>query len=100
MTLALTSVAVTTLLAAEATDASSNLLTYGPLGIIVVLFLFGQIVAGPTHKRALDEIDRLNKLIDEKVYPTVEANARATEQLLQQFSGPPTRRPTPRKKSP
>jgi len=61
--------------AADATaggvDLGTGLLTYGPLGIMVVGFMFGQIIPGPTHKRVVDENDRLRALIDDKVWPTI-----------------------------
>lgn len=52
-------------------DLGTGLLTYGPLGIMVAGFMFGQIVPGPTHKRIVDENDRLRSLIDDKVWPTI-----------------------------
>lgn len=52
-------------------DLGTGLLTYGPLGIMVAGFMFGQIIPGPTHKRVVDENDRLRRLIDEKVWPTI-----------------------------
>lgn len=52
-------------------DLGSGLLTYGPLGILVAGFMFGQVVPGPTHNRVVAENDRLRGLIDEKVWPTI-----------------------------
>lgn len=52
-------------------DLGTGLLVYGPLGIMVAGFMFGYIVPGPTHKRVVDENDRLRLLIDEKVWPTI-----------------------------
>ena len=52
-------------------DLGTGLLTYGPLGIMVAGFMFGQIVPGPTHKRIVEENDRLRTLIDDKVWPTI-----------------------------
>lgn len=67
--------AVTTFAADAATgsglDLGTGLLTYGPLGIMVAGFMFGQIVPGPTHKRIVEENDRLRTLIDDKVWPTI-----------------------------
>lgn len=57
--------------AAGGVDLGTGLLTYGPLGIMVVGFMFGQIIPGPTHKRVVDENDRLRTLIDDKVWPTI-----------------------------
>lgn len=52
-------------------DLGSGLLTYGPLGLMVAGFMFGYIIPGPTHKRVVDENDRLRSLIDDKVWPTI-----------------------------
>lgn len=52
-------------------DLGTGLLVYGPLGIMVAGFMFGQIVPGPTHKRVVDENNRLRALIDDKVWPTI-----------------------------
>lgn len=52
-------------------DLGTGLLTYGPLGIMVAGFMFGYIIPGPTHKRVVEENDRLRALIDEKVWPTI-----------------------------
>ncbi len=52
-------------------DLGTGLLTYGPLGIMVAGFMFGQLIPGPTHKRVVAENDRLRTLIDEKVWPTI-----------------------------
>lgn len=52
-------------------DLGTGLLTYGPLGVMVVGFMFGYIIPGPTHKRVVDENDRLRTLIDDKVWPTI-----------------------------
>lgn len=52
-------------------DLGTGLLTYGPLGIMVAGFMFGQIVPGPTHKRVVEENATLRTLIDDKVWPTI-----------------------------
>lgn len=73
--------------AAEApTDPTTGWLAYGPLGLMVVGFATGVIVPGHVYKQVLKENERLHSLIDEKVYPTVEANARATEQAIEALS--------------
>jgi hypothetical protein len=63
---------VTAVVAAAAElDLGAGLLTYGPLGLMVAGFMFGQIIPGPTHKRVVEENDRLRGLIDDKVWPTI-----------------------------
>lgn len=66
-----------------ATDPTGGLLSYGVLGILVVLLLSGLLVPGWLYKRSEAENDRLRKLIDEKVYPAVEASTRTQEQANQ-----------------
>lgn len=61
-------------------DPTGGLLSYGVLGILVVLLLSGLLVPGWLYKRSEAENDRLRKLIDEKVYPAVEASTRTQEQ--------------------
>lgn len=67
----LTSVLALAADAAPGLDIGTGLLVYGPLGIMVAGFMFGYIVPGPTHKRIVEENDRLRNLIDEKVWPTI-----------------------------
>lgn len=67
-------------LAQAAPDPTGGLLSYGVLGIVVVLLLSGLLVPGWLYKRSEAENDRLRKLIDEKVYPAVEASTRTQEQ--------------------
>lgn len=62
-----------------ASDPTGGLLSYGVLGIVVVLLLSGLLVPGWLYKRSEAENDRLRKLIDEKVYPAVEASTRTQE---------------------
>ena len=61
-------------------DPTGGLLSYGVLGIVVVCLLSGLLVPGWLYKRSEAENDRLRKLIDEKVYPAVEASTRTQEQ--------------------
>jgi hypothetical protein len=67
-------------------DPTTGWLAYGPLGLMVAGFATGIIVPGHIYKQVLAENTRLHKLIDEKVYPTVEANAKATEQAIEALS--------------
>ena len=53
------------------TDPISAILQYGVLGIIVVLFVFGQIAPGYALKREQAENDRLRKLIEDDVLPAM-----------------------------
>lgn len=84
-------------------DPTGGLLSYGVLGIVVVLLLSGLLVPGWLYKRSEAENDRLRKLIDEKVYPAVEASTRTQEkandvmsdiltQAMQQQKPPPRSR--------
>lgn len=61
-------------------DPTGGLLSYGVLGILVVLLLTGTLVPGWLYKRSEAENDRLRKLIDDKVYPLVEASTKTQEQ--------------------
>ncbi len=67
-----------TIALAEAADPTGGLLSYGVLGIVVVALITGLLVPGYLYKRAEAENDRLRKLVDEKVYPTIEAATNAT----------------------
>lgn len=83
-------------------DPTTGFLTYGPLGLMVAGFLTGVIVPGPTHKRVVEENQRLRELMDNKVYPTVESSTAATREanalikelmrLLPPAEDPPRRR--------
>lgn len=53
-------------------DPTGGLLSYGVLGIVVVCLITGVLVPGYLYKRSEAENDRLRKLIDDKVYPTVQ----------------------------
>lgn len=61
-------------------DPTGGLLSYGVLGIVVVCLLTGLLVPGWLYKRSEAENDRLRKLIDDKVYPSVESSTRVQEQ--------------------
>ncbi len=61
-------------------DPTGGLLSYGVLGLLVIAFLTGQIVPGILYKRTEKENDRLRALIDEKVYPMVEASTSASRE--------------------
>jgi hypothetical protein len=64
-------------------DPTGGLLSYGVLGILVVLLLTGQLVPGWLYKRSEAENDRLRKVIDDKVYPTIDASTEATRKAVQ-----------------
>ncbi len=61
-------------------DPTGGLLSYGVLGLLVVAFLVGQIVPGYLYKRVEAENDRLRQLVDDKVYPTIEASTNVTQE--------------------
>ncbi len=61
-------------------DPTGGLLSYGVLGLLVVAFLVGQIVPGYLYKRVEAENDRLRKLVDDKVYPTIESSTNVTRE--------------------
>jgi hypothetical protein len=63
-------------------DGLSNYLSYGPLGLMVLGFLTGQLVPGRTYKRTEDENDRLRRLIEDKLLPLVEQNTSVTEEAI------------------
>ncbi len=65
---------------AQAADPTGGLLSYGVLGIVAVALITGVLVPGYLYKRAEAENDRLRKLVDEKVYPTIEAATSATRE--------------------
>lgn len=64
------------MLLATATDWGSALITYGPLGIFVFLFIIGWIVPKPTHDRVLQDNERLHteneilrKSLEDRILP-------------------------------
>jgi hypothetical protein len=82
------SVAATLIAVAVGTeDPASALLTYGPLGVMVVLFIFGWIVPKSTVRQKDEEIARLQRLFTDEVIPMVktytETMTRVTENLEQ-----------------
>lgn len=88
-------------------DPLTGLLTYGPLGIMVVALATGIFVPGPTHNRIVKENDRLREIIDNKVYPAIESSTAAVRESnetikevlrslpLDEPVPPRRRRPTP-----
>lgn len=80
-------------------DALSGYLSYGPLGLMVIGFLTGQLVPGRTYKRTEDENDRLRRLIEDKLLPLVEQNTAVTAEAIKvmgdlEAPSPPVRRRT------
>ena len=63
-------------------DPTGGLLSYGVLGIVVVLLVTGLLVPGYLWKRTESENDRLRKLIDDKVYPLVAQAVGAVEECV------------------
>lgn len=61
-------------------DPTGGLLSYGVLGIIVVCLITGVLVPGYLYKRSEAENDRLRKLIDDKLYPMIEAATSALKE--------------------
>lgn len=61
-------------------DPTGGLLSYGVLGIVVVALITGLLVPGYLYKKTDAENDRLRKLIDDKVYPAIEASTQATRE--------------------
>ncbi len=68
------------LIAQAPSDPTGGLLSYGVLGLLVVAFLVGQIVPGYLYKRVETENDRLRRIIDDKVYPTIEGSTSVTRE--------------------
>lgn len=62
-----------------AIDPVANLIQYGVLGIVVIGFIFGWIVPGPTAKQLISENTRLNDMIEAKLLPMIERSAAALE---------------------
>jgi hypothetical protein len=60
-------------------DPTGGFLSYGVLGIVVVALMTGLLVPGYLYKKTEAENDRLRRLIDEKVYPTIEASTQSTK---------------------
>lgn len=67
-----------TLAMADATGTAeplANLLQYGVLGLVVIGFITGWIVPGPTAKALAAENARLSTLIEGKLFPMLEQYA-------------------------
>lgn len=78
-----------TLRQAEGVDPSqlSDWTQYGPIGLLVIAFLMGWVVPGPTHKREQERGDRLEQenrdlhaKIEDKVVPLVHDSIAAVRQ--------------------
>lgn len=65
--------------AAATIDPIANLIQYGVLGIVVIGFITGWIVPGPTAKQLIAENKRLNDMIEAKLLPLIEKSAAALE---------------------
>ncbi len=68
---------------AQAADPTGGLLSYGVLGIVVVALITEYLVPGSTAKRQQEENARLRALVDEKVYPTLEAATSAVREAAE-----------------
>jgi hypothetical protein len=82
--------ALSTVSAAPAADAPtisgdplSIILQYGTLGIVVLGFITGWIVPGPTAKQLVEENRRLNLLITETLIPLIEKTTTSLEGFTQ-----------------
>ncbi len=64
-------------------DPTGGLLSYGVLGIIVVAFVTGLLVPGYLYKRLDAENERLRKLVEERVFPALEAGTAATREATE-----------------
>lgn len=87
--LTLLTVSMTTAPLAEGsstTDPLSILLNYGTLGIVVLGFITGWIVPGPTAKQLAEENKRLNLLITETLLPLIEKTTSSIERSTQSSS--------------
>jgi hypothetical protein len=60
----------------------SSYISYGPLGLMVLGFLTGQLVPGRTAKRIEDENDRLRAMVEDKLLPLVEKNTAVTTEAI------------------
>ena len=92
------------LVSSSSVDPLGNLLSYGPLGVMVVLLVTGILVPKPTHDRVVKENERLRELIDNKVYPAIENSASAvresSETLKEALRALPDPDPVPRRRAP
>lgn len=76
------------------TGALVQYTSYGVLGLTVVGFLTGKLVPGWLYKKSEEENERLRKLIDDKVYPLIEANTRINEKATEVMKDINTRQRT------
>lgn len=63
------------------TDPVAILLNYGPLGMVVLGFILGWIVPGPTAKQLVEENRRLNALIETVLLPMIEKDGATLERV-------------------
>lgn len=82
---------LTPLLAAEL-DPANHLIDFGVLGIIVVLFIFGYLIAKPTYdqarrdkERAEAQRDALIKVYEEQVIPVMRETAEVVVPVLNEI---------------
>lgn len=64
---------------ASTSDPISSFLQYGVLGLVVVGFITGWIVPGPTAKALSAENTRLSGFIENKLFPMLEQSAATME---------------------
>lgn len=74
---------VANFLATAPTDPTTGWLAYGPLGLMVAGFATGVIVPGNIYRQVVREKAALQKIIDENIYPTMQANVRTTEKAIE-----------------
>ncbi len=74
---------VTSALAQVSPDPTGGLLSYGVLGIVVVALFTEVLVPGASAKRERQENERLRALIDDKVYPAMEAGTAAVREAAE-----------------
>lgn len=65
---------------AGSTDPLVSLTQYGPLGLMVLGFLTGWIVPGPTARAQASEITRLQALFENEVLPMAKTYAETMSQ--------------------
>ncbi len=67
----------------QTSDPTGGLLSYGVLGIVVVAFITGLLVPGYLYRRLDAENERLRKLVEERVFPALEAGTAATREATE-----------------
>lgn len=77
----LAAVVVSRWLSAADPDPLASLTQYGPLGLMVLGFLTGWIVPGPTAKAQAAEITRLQTLFEHEVLPMAKTYAETMGQV-------------------